>query len=185
MAQDSRPRRITLTGPECTGKTELAQRMSRELGIEWTPEYAREYAQAHGVLTAADVEPIAHGEIANLDRAIGPLVIQDTDLLSTVIYARYYYGACPAWIEEEAHKRRADFYLLLDTDVPWLSDIARDPGDDAREDLFDAFRAALDEFETTWEIVSGGWAEREAKLRMGIVRLRATSDTPLSPRERS
>ena len=179
MAQDPRSRRITLTGPECTGKTELAQRMSRELGVEWTPEYAREYADARDVLTAADVEPIAHGEIANLDRATGSLVIQDTDLLSTVVYARHYYGACPAWIEAEALKRRADFYLLLDTDVPWLSDSARDTGDDAREDLFDAFRAALDEFETQWEIVSGDWAEREEKVRSAVSRL-AVSDSNAS-----
>jgi NadR type nicotinamide-nucleotide adenylyltransferase len=153
-------RRICLIGPESTGKSEIAQRLAREWNVPWVPEYAREYAETHGTLTAADAEPIARGEIANLESAHGELVILDTDLISTVVYARYYYGSCPRWIEEEARKRRADLYLLLDTDVAWKPDRARDAGGDAREDLFDAFRAALDEFGTRWEIVSGDGEER-------------------------
>lgn len=151
------PRRICLIGPECTGKTVLAQRLARELGSVYVAEYAREYAETHArVLTAEDVDPIARGEIANLDAAAdAERVVMDTDLLSTVVYARHYYGACPQWIEDEARRRRADLYLLMDTDIAWQSDTVRDTGDDAREDLFDAFRAALDEFETRWVIVSG------------------------------
>jgi NadR type nicotinamide-nucleotide adenylyltransferase len=161
--------RICLTGPECTGKSTLAARAERELGATWVREHAREYVEQHGNdLTAADVEPIARGQIANLDRAAGDLVVLDTDLLSTVVYARHYYGHCPAWIEEEARTRRADLYLLLDTDVPWHPDPARGAGGDDREDLFDAFRAALDEFETRWEIVSGDRETRFAHLREKI-----------------
>jgi NadR type nicotinamide-nucleotide adenylyltransferase len=161
--------RICLTGPESTGKTELATALARELGTVWVPEYAREYAEKHGPdLTAADVEPIARGQIAGEER-LAPLasrlLILDTDLLSTVVYARYYYGSCPAWIESEARARLADVYVLLDTDLPWKPDEARSGGGDAREDLFDAFRAALDEFGTRWEIVSGGWEERVGRVR--------------------
>ena len=162
-------RRICLIGPECTGKTTFAIRAARELGAICVPEFAREYAEQHGCLTADDVEPIARGEIASLDAARGAVVVLDTDLISTVVYARHYYGSCPAWIEAEARKRRADRYLLLDTDVVWTPDAARDSGGDAREDLFDAFRAALDEFETEWEIVSGDWAERWERVRAAIV----------------
>ena len=163
MAQvASLPRRICLTGPECTGKTALAEAS----GLPWIPEFAREYAETCGqALTAADVEPIARGQIANLERAAGELVILDTDLLSTVVYARHYYGSCPAWIEEEAWKRRADLYLLFDTDVTWTPDLIRDAGGDAREDLFDAFRRALDELETRWEIVSGSFDDRLRHLQ--------------------
>jgi NadR type nicotinamide-nucleotide adenylyltransferase len=157
--------RICLIGPECTGKSTLTARAERELGATGVREYAREYAEAQDRgLTAADVEPIARGQIASLDAAHGERIVLDTDLISTVVYARYYYGSCPRWIEEEARRRRADHYLLLDTDLAWKSDSVRDAGGDAREDLFDAFRAALDEFETTWEIVSGGFEERWQRL---------------------
>ena len=145
----------------------LAERAARELGVTWIREYAREYVERRGNdLTAADVEPIAKGQIANLDRATGALILLDTDLISTVVYARHYYGSCPAWIEDEARRRRADLYLLLDTDVAWQPDPARDAGGAAREVLFHAFRAALDEFETQWEIVSGDWEERWRRLRL-------------------
>jgi NadR type nicotinamide-nucleotide adenylyltransferase len=161
--------RICLTGPESTGKSELAARAERELGATWVREYAREYAeQCDRDLTADDVEPIARGQIAREDAARGPLVLLDTDLISTVVYARYYYGSCPAWIEEEARRRKAGLYLLLDTDSAWKPDPARDAGGDAREDLFDAFRAALDEFETRWEIVSGDWEARWEQVRTAL-----------------
>jgi nicotinamide riboside kinase len=117
-------------------------------------------------LTAADVEWIARGQMANEDAARdAERVILDTDLISTVVYARYYYGTCPPWIEDEARRRRADLYLLMDTDIEWIPDAARDAGGDAREDLFDAFRAALDEFETDWVIVSGDWELRSNQAR--------------------
>jgi NadR type nicotinamide-nucleotide adenylyltransferase len=171
-ASGRRSRRICLIGPESTGKSELAARAERELGATWVREYAREYAERRAgfspPLTAADVEPIARGEIANLDRASGDVIVLDTDLISTVVYARHYYGHCPAWIEEEARRRRADLYLLLDTDIAWRPDPARDAGGDEREDLFDAFRGALDEFETKWEIVSGDWEARWARLKRSI-----------------
>lgn len=171
MAPHARPR-ICLTGPESTGKSELGKRLARELGAAYVAEYAREYAEARkGVLTAADVEPIARGQMTNEDRAgDAERIVLDTDLLSTVVYARYYYGSCPRWIEDEARRRRADVYVLLDTDVEWKPDPARDAGGDAREDLFDAFRAALDEFETRWEIVSGGWEERWMQLLSSVTK---------------
>jgi NadR type nicotinamide-nucleotide adenylyltransferase len=154
------PRRICLIGPQCTAKTTLAQRLARELGVAYVAEYAREYAEARGNdLSTADVEPIARGQMANEDAAPDAAVL-DTDLISTVVYARFYYGSCPAWIEDEARHRRANLYLLMDTDVEWFADAARDTGGDGREDLFDAFRATLDEFETRWQIISGTGEER-------------------------
>lgn len=157
-------RRICLIGPECTGKTTLAARLSRDLLIPWVPEFAREYAEArNNELTAADVEPIARAEMANLDRVEGPAIL-DTDLVSTVVYARHYYRECPEWIVDEARRRAADLYLLLDTDLPWTPDPARDSPGDAREDLFDAFRATLEELETRFDIVSGSWEERLARI---------------------
>ena len=163
MANVAASARICLIGPESTGKTELAEALARSLGLPWVPEYAREYAEAHPrELTAADVEPIARGQLA-LEDAVPPPAVLDTDLISTVVYARYYYGECPAWIERAARDRRADLYLLCDTDIPWRADRARSGGSaDEREEQFDAFRRALDEFEVRWTIVSGEWEERLA-----------------------
>lgn len=155
--------RVCVTGPECTGKTELAAELGRHFGVEVVPEFARAYALEHGNdLTFDDCERIARGELANLEGA-SERAILDTDLISTVVYSRHYYGRCPEWVVEEARRRRADLYLLMDTDIEWRPDPARDAGGDAREDLFDAFRAAMDEFDVRFVIVSGSGEERVAR----------------------
>src|SRR3954469_19325971 len=122
--------RICVTGPESTGKTTLARRLAESLDTAWVPEGSRTYAERVGrPLDASDVSPIAREHIALADdgaalaRARGATsLILDTDLLSTVIYARHYYGAAPPWVEEEERTRRADLYLLCDVDVPWIAD---------------------------------------------------------------
>lgn len=165
MAQISR---VCLIGPESTGKSRLAERLARHFGATWLPEHAREYAeQRENKLTAGDVEAIARGHMDSEARnaRAGVLLILDTDLISTVVYARHYYGRVPEWIVEEARRRRADLYLLMDTDVPWIADAARDSGGEGREDLFDSFLRALDEFECEWVIISGDWEER---FRSGV-----------------
>ena len=90
--------RIVVTGSESTGKTTLASELSSHFGALWVPEQARVYAERVGrPLTEEDVAPIASEQIAAEDaalidagrRKIGWMFL-DTDLLSTVVYARHY-----------------------------------------------------------------------------------------------
>lgn len=175
---------VTLVGPESTGKTTLAARLAAAFGAELSAESARGYAEARAAagdprpLGPDDVEPIAHGQIALEDAAIERAraqgharVVRDTDLVSTVVYARHSYGACPSWIEAEARARRAGLYLLCDVDVPWAADAARDPGaaDSAvRLAVRDAFVETLGEFGCAYAWVRGGWRKREWVAREAV-----------------
>lgn len=136
-------KRVCLIGPECTGKTTLAEQLADYFGVPWVAEYAREYAlEVARPLTAADVAPIARGQMALEDATPpGSLTILDTDLISTVVYATYYYGSCPEWIEAKARTRKADLYLLTG-DVPWTGDEVRD-SEESREALHRLFAATL------------------------------------------
>jgi NadR type nicotinamide-nucleotide adenylyltransferase len=162
--------RVCLIGAECTGKTTLAARLADRFTAPWVPEYAREYAQRVGrPLTFEDVDPIARGQMALHDAAASEgLLILDTDLISTVVYSRHYYGECPDWIESEAAARRAGLYLLTETDVPWAGDDVRDSAD-TRAALHGEFAAALAEFGARVVRISGEWEARFALAVEGIV----------------
>lgn len=160
-------RRVVLTGSECTGKSTLAAELARRYGTIWTPEAARLYVEAKGSVPLGydDVEPIARAHLAAADeserRARG-LLFLDNDLISTVVYSRHYYGACPGWVEREARARLADLYLLHHPDVPWLPDPARDRPH-SRDEMHDLFREALDAFGARTVDVHGTLSERTAR----------------------
>ena len=154
--------RVCLIGPHSTGKSTLARELAAHYATQWVAEYARDYALAAGrELTADDVPRIAAGQLANEERAAGAeLLILDTDLLSTVVYSRPYYGTCVEWIEQQARERRADLYLLMDVDTPFVDDPARDSAD-VREELFAKFRDALTECGAEFVVIRGTWDERK------------------------
>lgn len=138
--------RVVLTGSESTGKTTLAIRLAAHYGVEYVPEFVREYAaRKDGPIEMDDHGPIARGQIALEDEYLARsrrLLIQDTDLLSTVVYCGHYFGRCPPWIVDAARDRRPDLYLLCAIDLPWVADGIRDRGH-MREDMQALFRAAV------------------------------------------
>ena len=134
--------RVVFTGSESTGKSTLAAAVAKHYGVEVVPEFVRTFAEEKGApIEFSDHGLIARGQMALEDEYMartvaGPpafgaeagLLIHDTDLLSTVVYCRHYFGGCPAWIEETAAARRPDLYLLCDIDTPWIAEGVRDRG---------------------------------------------------------
>ncbi len=162
-------KRVVVTGSESTGKTTLAADLARHFGTVWVSEYAREYLDEKVATTGlpldeGDVEPIARGQIAAEDRGAAlaeGLLVLDTDLVSTTVYARHYYGACPAWIEQAARDRRADLYLLCDIDVSWVADPQRDRPH-MREHMHALFVGALEALGAPYVTIRGSWDDRRA-----------------------
>jgi nicotinamide riboside kinase len=131
------------------------------------PEGSRVYAERIGrPLAAADVGPIAREHLLlaaaaeELARRAGAsLLVLDTDLLSTVVYARHYYGRAPRWVERAERAHRAALYLLCDVDVPWVPDGIRDRPT-GRDAMLALFRDALERRRARYVVVRGGWEER-------------------------
>ena len=180
MPADRRaPLRVVLTGAESTGKTELARRLAAHYGAPWTPEFVRGYLDARigaggPALGVADIEPIARGQIALEDAAVATasaLLLHDTDLASTLVYAEHYYGEAPAWIADAVRVRRADLYLLLDVDVPFTADPQRGTPE-RRAELHARFVAALAAIDARTIIVRGDWDARFARAVEAIDELR-------------
>jgi NadR type nicotinamide-nucleotide adenylyltransferase len=156
--------RVVVTGSECTGKTTLSQCLAQHYETVWVPEYARQFVLEKGAAPdRTDVDAIAHGQLAleNAQAAVArDLLIQDTDLLSTLVYSHHYYGDSPTWIEETLRRRVPDLYLLAGIDVPWVPDgDLRDRGD-RREEMQQLFRQALLDRDFEFIEVSGSVEER-------------------------
>jgi NadR type nicotinamide-nucleotide adenylyltransferase len=167
-------KRVVVTGSECTGKTTAAAALAATYGVPWVPEAARAVAEARGGgLTIDDVGPIARAHLAAAERVGSTgaaLVFLDTDLISTVVYSRHYYGACPRWIERAARDQLADLYLLHRPDIPWVPDASRDRGH-LRDVLHALFVDALSEFGASAVEVGGSGDARLAQAARAVDRL--------------
>ena len=174
-------KRVVLTGSESVGKTTLAEQLARHYGALVVPEFSRAFAAAHnGVVTLNDVPTIAAEHVAAEDATLAMancrgdrLVLLDTDLISTVIYSDHYFGTCPDAVRKTAVARRADYYLVLNIDVPWVADGVRDRGD-RRDEVHGLFVAALRSFKLPFSLVRGTWSERFRHAVVEIDRLLAT-----------
>lgn len=173
--------RIVLTGSESVGKTTLGAQLAERYGVACVPEFVRDYAAAKGApLDFRDHGPIAKGQMALEDAHMAAavargdtLLLQDTDLVSTVVYCHHYFGRCPEFIEQAAIARRPTQYLLLDIDVPWIADGIRDR-EDRRDDVQALFRDTLARFDAPVTVVQGTWEQRLATAAALIDSLTAT-----------
>lgn len=160
-------RKILLTGPESTGKTSVAHALSRHLGYPVVPEYLRAFWQSNGGCRFEDLEGIAATQLAlEYEGAQGPsrYVLCDTSPLSTLLYARHYFGRTTPLLERWADPSRYDVILLFDDDIPWVQDGQRD-GPEARSALKNAFREVLDQQKAPYHVIQGsGTARVDAAL---------------------
>jgi NadR type nicotinamide-nucleotide adenylyltransferase len=163
----TRPLIVVITGSECTGKTTLANELAAHFSAPCSPEHVRDYLDRKGMpLDASDVEAIARGQVDVEDAAIAAstgLVVKDTDLVSTVVYSRHYYGGCPAWVEQAARERLGNLYLLLSPDVPWIADGMQRDRPSGRAQLHDLFRHRLESLGARFVEISGDWNARRTQ----------------------
>ena len=163
--------RVVLTGSESTGKSVLARELADYYNAELAPEFVREFALAIGRdITVEDTDDIARGQIALEDEHANrakQLLIQDTDLLSTVVYSAHYYSYCAPWIIQAARERRPDLYLLLEIDVPWVPDGVRDR-EKNREEIQRLFHDAVTASGSPYVAIAGSWEQRTVLARNAI-----------------
>ena len=159
-----RLKRVVLIGAESTGKTTLAEGLAAHYETVWAPEYLRAFVEEKGALPEpGDTLLIAQRHRAQeeaLARRAHRLLVYDTDLISTCVYSRYYFGACPPVVERWSYERSADLYLLTDTDLPWTADPGQRDGPDVRAALHALFQRELEERGVPYARVSGSLEER-------------------------
>ncbi len=172
MLSTKKIKRVVITGPESTGKTELARALAEKLGTLWIPEYARHYIETLGHKYGYDdVEKIAKYQVAQesefISKAEDGILIFDTWLIITKVWFDVVYGKCPTWLPDHIGFSKIDLFLVCATDLPWIADPVRENGGDKREELFQMYIHEIQKFGFNFEIVRGvGKARLECALNL-------------------
>jgi NadR type nicotinamide-nucleotide adenylyltransferase len=163
-------RTVCLHGAESTGKTTLAGALASETGALTVGEYGRSHCEAHREpLTLDDLLLIGRAQQAMIAAAApyaGPLLIADTDALMTAAWCEILLGERPA---ELMQAPKADLYLLLEPDLPWVDDGTRFFADPAERHRFAMIvEQVLADAGVPFVRISGQGNERRAAARAAI-----------------
>jgi len=157
-------KRIVITGAESTGKSTLAQALSGYYGEPWTQEFVRLYVDGlDRELNASDLEAIAHGQLAQEDHCLEDakhLILHDTNLLSSIIYANHYFDTVIDWVNETFLGRDYTLYLLCMPDIPWVADEGQRESPESRNKLHLLFKESLDTLKLPYIEISGNPTQR-------------------------
>jgi nicotinamide riboside kinase len=161
---------FVLTGPESTGKSILAEELTKHFEGCLVNEYAREYIEKLTLsYSFSDVEIIARQQIADYNRVRhhsdkDQLVFFDTFLIITKIWFEEVFYCCPLWIDRAIRIYKVDYALLCVPDLPWKADGVRE-NPHIRQYLFDRYLNALEYYQIPYGIVEG---EGEKRLMNAI-----------------
>jgi NadR type nicotinamide-nucleotide adenylyltransferase len=157
-------KRIVVTGPESTGKTNIASFLAEKFNSVWVPEYARYYIEnLKEKYDYSDLESIARKQVEDYHYYTGStngLVIFDTWLIITKVWFWKVYKKYPNWLQESIDNLKIDLYLLCAPDIEWTADPVRENRGVIRELLFKAYEQEIIKTGVSYGIVSGSGKKR-------------------------
>ena len=166
--------RIAIVGPECTGKSDLANFLAQHFHTACVPEYARNYIdQLNRPYEKSDLIKIAQGQLWLEDeRALkaNEVLICDTNLLVIKIWSDFKYGDCPFEITDLMKERKYTLHLLTYVDIPWEADPQREHPD-KREILFDLYKNELVKNNVAFVTIKGSQESRRKTAVQAIEKI--------------
>jgi NadR type nicotinamide-nucleotide adenylyltransferase len=156
-------KRVVICGPESTGKSTMIRNLAAHFKTNFVDEFARDFLQnkwnnKQEVCSKEDLLEIVKGqlELENLKiKKSSKLIFCDTNILTTIAWSKTHFNEfCDPWIQRKAKTLKYDYYLILNTDIPWVKDDLRDRPKD-REKMFLAHKKELDYASVNYDIING------------------------------
>jgi len=150
--------RIAILGPESTGKTRLANELSKHYNVNMVSEFAREYFNDKDYnYSFDDIVEIAKGQLESEEDAAlksSGMLFCDTEFIVMKIWAKIVFGKVPSWIEKQVIEHVYDLYLLCYPDLKWEPDPLRNKLHN-RQYIYNLFVNELEENKFNYKVVDG------------------------------
>ncbi len=191
--------KIAILGTESSGKTTLAAGLANYFKIDFVEEFAREYLEnfyqnqqkkyLKQPYILQDIENIAKKQYQNIqqkniqqNKKPQKLLISDTELIVTKIWAQNSFKTVPKWILEHIEKQNFDLYFLTSyEDIAWEYDPLREHEDpNERKILFECYKNELENYKFSYEIIDG--KSKEIRLEKAIQSIEKLLLAPQSPK---
>lgn len=163
-------KRVTLFGPESTGKSTLAGQLGEYFRTVVVPEYGRTYTETFGTnIEAQDLANIVAGHTASVAaaaRQADKVIIEDTDPVMTAVWSDMLLQERDPWFD--TFQDHPDLYILTDL-LPWVDDGTRYfSSDDQREKFMQLCEAELIKRGVKYIKVTGSETERFKQAVLAI-----------------
>ena len=163
-------KKVTIIGPESTGKSTLCEQLAQHYKSVWVPEFAREYLMKHGMnYSYDDLLTIAKGQIHSEDEVLRSVlkknsdkpVFIDTDMYVMKVWCEFVFQKCHQYIVDQIVERNYDLYLLCNIDLPWTHDPLREyPSEEPRKILYRIYKDIVINQSVPWTEISGNNTQR-------------------------
>ena len=156
--------RVVITGTESTGKTTLVEQLAAHFEAPFSKEFVRDFVQSiDRPIQKQDLNAIISGQINYENKAFEnspKLVFHDTNLLSNMIYADYYFKQHSKELDLALSSNQYDLYLFCQNEIPWEPDGAQRDSPHARNEIHQAFGDVLEVCEVPVVKIKGNPEER-------------------------
>jgi nicotinamide riboside kinase len=155
--------RIVVTGPECSGKSQLCAELAEITHSRWVKEYAREYLEKHGAnYTYQDFIKILDGHRRRQAEALhinAELVFLDTDLINFQVWAERKYDKIPPALLSLKESTEGKIYFVCFPDLAWEDDPLRE-NQEAQVEIYHRHLELVKEFGRPYKIIKGQGKDR-------------------------
>ena len=154
--------RISIVGPESSGKSTLALSLSQKLECEVCEEHSRKYLEKKTYYDVSDLKIIAKEQDKLIRKGIergGEYLIADTCVLDIELWSKIRFNKIDEKILDLSSKEEFDFYLLCKPDIPWEYDKLRE-NQYNRESIYEKFKSVMKEKKINYFIMKGSVSKR-------------------------
>jgi HTH-type transcriptional repressor of NAD biosynthesis genes len=163
--------KVVLLGTESSGKSTLAQLLAQYFETNYVAESGREIVPHTNECRPEHLQQIAQAHAEAINNALpfaNKILFIDTDVHITASYSLYLFGQELTISPPIAAANKAQLYLYLDNDVPFVQDGTR-LSEAARNALHEHHLAVLAAHSIAFRRISGNWQMRLEKA-IGLVR---------------